>query len=128
MSKSKAKAEDFSKRFNELLAERGWDSLPDIELSKKLRRSNTTVWNWKNGIKLPSLDTAIDLAIFFDVCVDWLLTGRGDKHPGASSGSSDENDVLILSRLADSDKGHLKALFHSLADANNKSGKSSNGD
>lgn len=127
MSKSKAKVVEFSKRFNELLAERGWDAIPDIELSKKLRRSNTTVWNWKNGIKLPSLDTAIDLAIFFDVCVDWLLTGRGDKRPSMTADRPIEEDVLVLSKLADSDKGHLKALFHSLADAQNKNGKSSNG-
>jgi hypothetical protein len=40
----------------------------------------STAKKWKNG-GLPTMENAVALAEKLDVCVEWLLTGRGPKHP-----------------------------------------------
>lgn len=113
MANDRTKIENFAERFNQLLIDRQWDRLTDKELSKKLDKSNTTIWNWRNAIKLPSLDTAIDLANAFDVCVEWLLTGRGPQHPGNGNGT---DGTLYIKDLPEGQQTHLRALVHSIRD------------
>jgi hypothetical protein len=42
----------------------------------------TAVQKWKTGAGLPGLRTVIAIAEHHDVCVEWLLTGRGPRTPG----------------------------------------------
>ena len=37
---------------------------------------------WLEGEGFPELGKCIEIANSFNVCVEWLLTGRGPKHPG----------------------------------------------
>lgn len=104
---------EFAERFESLLKERGWHRLTDKELALKFGKSNTAIWNWRNAVKLPSLATAINLAIHFDVCVDWLLTGRGNKHPSQTNGNGNGN-TLDISMLPHGQQVHLKALVHEI--------------
>lgn len=116
MAKDQNKINGFSDRFNLLVAEREWDELPDVELCKKFGKGNTTIWNWKNAIKMPGLETAIDVALVLGVCVEWLLTGRGPKRPGLPEEDGDGGDGLHLdiSQLPHGQQVHLRALVHAL--------------
>jgi DNA-binding XRE family transcriptional regulator len=51
------------------------------ELAKWLNYSQPMINYWLNGEKLPSMETAIKIADKFGVCVEWLITGKGLKHP-----------------------------------------------
>ena len=52
--------------------------LTQIELSKKLEISRSTIASWESNRRVPELGTAKILADFFDVSVDFLL-GRVDS-------------------------------------------------
>jgi transcriptional regulator with XRE-family HTH domain len=124
MPKSQNKIKAFSSRFNEVLVDKGWHHLPDSELCKKFGKGNTTVWNWKNAVKMPAIETAIDIAIVLDVCVDWLLTGRGHKHPDLSDDDDDNGRVhLDISGLPHGQQVHLRALVHSIQEQGTESKK-----
>jgi len=66
-------------------------------LAKWLGFSQPTVNDWLNGKGLPSLDTAIKLADKFGVCVEWLITGKGQKSPGDPPDLRNVIDVTHLS-------------------------------
>ena len=51
------------------------------ELAKWLDYSQPMINYWLNGEKLPSMETAIKIADKFDVCVEWLITGKGLMRP-----------------------------------------------
>jgi len=116
MAKSANKIRGFSDRFNLAVAEREWDKLPDAELCKKFGKGNTTIWNWKNAIKMPAIETAIDVALVLGVCVEWLLTGRGPRRPGLPDENGDDGDGthLDISQLPHGQQVHLRALVHSI--------------
>jgi len=40
---------------------------------------------WLEGEGLPTLERAIEMALWADVSVEWLLTGRGERHAPASA-------------------------------------------
>ncbi len=48
------------------------------QLAKELGLVKITVGNWENGIRVPSLDTSIALAEYFNVSLDYLV-GLSDK-------------------------------------------------
>lgn len=120
MAKSQNKIKAFSDRFNEGLADKGWQHLPDSELCKKFGKGNTTVWNWKNAVKMPAIETAIDIAIVLGVCVDWLLTGRGRKHPESPGEDGDDGDGshLDISDLPHQEQVTLRALVYAIQEQN----------
>lgn len=49
------------------------------QLAKAIKVSNTTVSNWEAGVRQPDLETAIKIADFFEVSLDFLL-GRNFKN------------------------------------------------
>jgi hypothetical protein len=53
-------------------------------LATSLDMSQGSVRRWYTGEGYPELVTAIDLARRTGVCVEWLLTGRGDMYPHGS--------------------------------------------
>ncbi len=65
-------------------------------LAKLFEVSQPMVSYYMNGVKLPSMDKAIHIAIVCGVCVEWLLTGRGPKNPQAESGAGDWLDLRGL--------------------------------
>lgn len=64
-----------------------------------------SVNDWKDGY--PAMDTAVRLSTALGVCVEWLLTERGPKHPPEGS---DPTLALLLSQLDDRQKIRLAKL------------------
>ena len=65
----------FTNIFVDLLQKRG---ISTYKLTKDTGIPNGMVNKWKNGIQLPSAESLIKLANYFDVSVDYLL-GRTDN-------------------------------------------------
>lgn len=57
--------------------------MTQTEIGKLVGKGQTTVSKWRLGQSLPELSTAIELALKANLCVEWLLTERGPKHPDA---------------------------------------------
>lgn len=68
---------DYAKRLKELQTDKGIKT--QIELSAWMGFSKSIISAWMRGEKIPSMDTALKIAAMFDVCVEWLLTGKGQK-------------------------------------------------
>jgi transcriptional regulator with XRE-family HTH domain len=79
--KEKGSHQEFGKRLVSAIDARGWSELSQLALGRKLTGvTGATVNNWINGYKLPSTETAIELAVILNVSLDWLLVGRGAMH------------------------------------------------
>ena len=68
---------DYARRLKELQTDKGIKT--QIELSAWMGFSKSIISAWMRGEKIPSMDTALKIAALFDVCVEWLLTGKGQK-------------------------------------------------
>lgn len=108
MAKDKKLVLAFSQRFVSLLEDRGLIDLPDRELAQRLGKTNTTIWNWRNAEKIPSYETCVELAVFFGVTVDWIMTGRGPKYP--ASIREDAGGYLDISELTPDQQVILRAV------------------
>lgn len=86
---------DFGKRFSRALNESGLSGLSYKELAKKFKVTAPSIGNWINGDKLPSMDSAITIAVVTGVSVDWLMTGRGSIVQGAEL-STNTLDISTL--------------------------------
>ena len=53
------------------------EGLTQIQLSKKLNISNTTLSQYESGVRVPSDEIKIKIAIIFDVSLNYLM-GRTD--------------------------------------------------
>lgn len=77
--------EDFGQRFREALNHRfpEWNDKGKKQdyAAKKLDMSQGHVSDYLTGKKMPGMDRACELAIELDVSLEWLMTGRGPKHP-----------------------------------------------
>jgi len=103
--------EEFAKRFVEACEDAGLPSQQNA-LGKSLGVSGPMAWNYKNGVKIPSMGTAIRIADKTGVCVEWLLTGRGPKYPGLKEAAK---DWLDISQLPTDSKAAIRAVLHSLS-------------
>ena len=65
-----------------------------LGLAKLLGMSQGSIQRWVRGDGLPEFETVITLARRARVCVEWLLTERGPKHPEPSD--PDLTDLLQL--------------------------------
>lgn len=77
---TETKASEFWCRIVEAWSEQG---LPTSQngIAKKLDMSQGSVRRWFTGDGLPTLETTTDIASRGRVCVEWILTGRGEKRP-----------------------------------------------
>ena len=60
----------FSDRLKELRHEKG---LNQIELAKQLGVSNGIISLWENNLREPGRYSLVQIAVFFDVSVDYLV-------------------------------------------------------
>lgn len=76
--KDKTNITEFGKRLVQLCKEA---DLPkkQVDLAREFGVTPSMVWHYLHGEKLPSMDTAIDMARKLDCHVEYLLTGRGPK-------------------------------------------------
>jgi DNA-binding XRE family transcriptional regulator len=108
--------EEFGQRFTSLVE--GMDVGHGKKTLKRvatlLKVSTTTVHDWMKGKKLPGMDSAIRLAMFFNVCVEWLLTGRGPKAPGPSDDGGNGSHI-DLSALPPGARAAFEEAFRALS-------------
>ena len=99
----------FARRFAECLRDRGWHALRQIELAEKLRVSQGMAGRYVAGKDKPNGRKLEEMALLFDVCTEWLRTGRGPKRPGA-----DADDTLDMTGYTAEQKAILRAVRDSL--------------
>lgn len=75
---------DFWLRLAEMVGE-GFPRNNQTAAGTLLGVGQSMITRWKTGKDKPALPRAIDLATKYGVCVEWLLTGRGPKHPGGTT-------------------------------------------
>lgn len=68
---------EFGKRFDIAHNHSIHRDLTQIEIAKHLKVSQRRILAWRNGTKLPSIKKCRKIALLFEVCVEWLYTGRG---------------------------------------------------
>lgn len=102
---------DFAKRLDQIWKECSAAPKKQTPLAKWLGFAQPTINDWLNGKVLPSLDTAIKLANKFDVCVEWLVTGRGPKHP---TDLINNKDCLDLSKLSIENRALVELMYVNL--------------
>ena len=90
---------EFSKKLQELRKQKG---LTQEELAKSLYVSRTAISKWESGRGYPSIDSLKEIAKFFSVTVDQLLSGE---------------EVLTIAQEDQKQKaGHLRDLVFGLLD------------
>lgn len=60
----------FAERLNELRVEKG---LTKTQLGEIFHVSRTTVYHWEQGDQQPSLETFVDIMIYFGISAEYLL-------------------------------------------------------
>lgn len=83
---------------------RSLDASSQKEMAKALGVSEGMFTSYKNGEKLPSMAKAIEIAEKTGVTVEWLLTGRGAKHP------IDDSNYIDISELPNDKKKTARAV------------------
>ena len=111
--------QDFANRLEKALTDAGYTkerhkNLTHV-LSKLFDVSISTVHDWRKGRKLPSMDSAIMLGMTLGVCVEWLLTGRGPRHPGLPD--DDGIDEPAWRDLPQDARHHFAEALRAIADA-----------
>ena len=86
---------DYAKRLKGLQIDKGIKT--QIELSAWMGFSKSIISAWMRGEKIPSMDTALKIAEMFGICVEWLLTGKGQKYPNDPPDLRNVIDVTHLS-------------------------------
>lgn len=108
---------DIGDRISVALNEAGYSKDRHKNLTEVLVKlfgvSSATVNDWRHGKKCPKMKNALDIAVKLNVCVEWLLTGRGPKHPGVPDEDGDGTH-LDISLLPPGQQVHLRALVHSI--------------
>ena len=90
----KAKHKGFANRMRDCLEER----MPGYsykEIGKKFKVSDATVAAYINGDKLPKMERVITLCEYFDVNIEWLLAGNGDKYRKKYKKTDQELEEII---------------------------------
>lgn len=74
---------EFGRRFKMAHLQSNLRDLNQGELGKHFGVSQQTVSNWANGIRIPQPVQCREICEAFGVNVEWIYTGRGDRHPSA---------------------------------------------
>lgn len=110
-------------RFNEALEDAGYTKERHSNLTQTLVKdfgvSYATISDWRKGKKCPTMKNAIDIAMKLEICVEWLLTGRGQKRPGDESphdnGDNGDKIVFDMRGIPSQQKRHFAATLHAFA-------------
>ncbi len=84
---------DFGLLLRHLREEKG---LTQAQLAEKINRSKTVISKYENNTETPTLDTLIQLAVIFNVSLDYLA-GISTKRAVTLDGLSQEQiDIILL--------------------------------
>ena len=106
-------------RLKELRTESG---LSQTDFAKKFNVAQNTVSNWENGNRTIDSETAVKMAKFFNVTVDYLLGRTDDKNqkPGETNIKFDEFTYAMYNEsreLSEDDKQRLLTFARMLKDS-----------
>ena len=89
----------FSARLREVCEEMGMPAARGLQtqLAAKFGVSPNAARKWVQGLGMPELDTAIEIAKWAGVNINWLLQGTGPKR-----GDKLETQALVLNEAVDS--------------------------
>lgn len=87
---------DFGLRLQKLRMSR---NLSQEALGQKLNRSKSVICAYENNLRIPPLEVLTDIAVFFDVSLDYLV-------------GIDKNEMVSVDGLKDRQKEIIYALIH----------------
>lgn len=73
------------------------------KISKDTGISDRLIGYWKNGDKLPSAENLLIIANYFDISVDYLLTGK-EKSPSPELTEEEHKCLEVFNRLEPEDR------------------------
>ena len=80
------------------------------DLGKLFGVSGPMISYWRQGDKLPSMDTAIKIANRCGVCVEWLLTGNGPKYPSTAEVAITQAASLVIRAIPELSDNQLELI------------------
>ncbi len=101
---------DFFERYCSLCAENGIKPMAH-ETAKKLKITNATITNWGKRGNKPKGDTLIEMALLFNVSVDYIL-GLTDIKTDFSHSPYTEKEKQLLQAFAKLDDSDQTEVFH----------------
>lgn len=70
----------FAERLIEICTEKGLKAHGrQAALARHLKVTQPAVKKWFDAAAIPDIDKIVELALWGDVCFEWLMTGRGPK-------------------------------------------------
>lgn len=107
---------DFARRLNEILDDIG---VPQrgrlVTLARRFHVTHPSAKKWLDGQGYPDTDRLIELAVWGKTSLDWLLTGRGQKHPQDLEAPQEFQDTVELLRKANQQQlKTIKAVVETL--------------
>lgn len=83
----------FAQTLNSLMENRG---ITAYKMGKDTKISDRLIGYWKSGDKLPNAENLIIIAKYFDISIDYLLTGFEHKNDNNIKLAADEEKLLFL--------------------------------
>lgn len=93
-------------RIKEALIDAGYDGRQE-DAARLVGIKQPSVSEWKNEGTAPSLENTITLASKLNVCVEWILTERGPKRPGAPMEPAAQALWDLWPRIPQEDRGQI---------------------
>lgn len=87
---------DFGMRLQQLRMSR---NLSQSALGKKINRSKSVICAYENNQRIPPLEVLTDIAVFFNVSLDYLV-------------GIDKNEMVSIDGLTDDQKDIIHAMIH----------------
>lgn len=97
----------FFERLTEALEDK---HLTRADLSRLLNIPTSTLQNWKNGKTMPAADTALKIAQYLDVSLEYLITGK-EKETEKKIKKSDLDFLDSFKKLPEPDREEIKAIL-----------------
>lgn len=103
------KIKDMDGFFERLLGKLEEKNLIRADLCRALGISEGTVRNWKKGV-MPAADTALKIAQYLDVSLEYLITGK-EKGTEKKIKKSDSDFLESFKKLPEPDREEIKAIL-----------------
>jgi transcriptional regulator with XRE-family HTH domain len=97
---------------NRLKDLRGERQLSQVEVSEAVGMSRSYLAGIERGHALPGRETLVALANYYDVSLDWLTSGEGDRRPARALNEEEALILYAFRRLPPEEaKAHLQLLL-----------------
>lgn len=117
LNNSKSEKEQFARRLHLALDQQG---IPrrgrQTRLGKMFGVSQKAAGKWLSADAIPSMERSIEITKALDVCLEWLLTGRGPMTLEMQESSLSNRELALLSKYRAISAEQRDAL-HILLDA-----------